>query len=204
MPMQNEKYRVTQTLLSSWLGVYKFENGYNDFLRTLNRQKTPQTKAMLDGIHFENVVNHVLIGEPIDETHKWYKPIMQIYDELCSSQQQVALFKDVNVSGYNVVLHGILDFLKAGVIYDTKFSKTYHVGKYLSSPQHPMYFALVPEAYKFQYTICDGKYIYRETYYPEQCEPIEKTISDFFKFLERQNLMDTYKAKWLMKGDYIK
>ena len=177
----------------------KLENGYDDFLKTLRREPIQQTKAMLEGIRFENCLNAVLDGAEIEPTHEWYKPIMELYPTLYGAQQQASPSKDVVIDGICFVLYGKLDFLKAGVIYDTKYSKTYRVGKYLDSPQHPFYFALVPEAREFQYKICDGMYIYTETYRPDEVEPIEKTIKHFMDFLDRQNLVKEYRDNWQSK-----
>lgn len=196
---QNDRYLITQSLLSSWLYIYKSDDGYDDFLKTLHKEPIQPTRAMLAGQRFENCLNSVLNGAEIEPTHEWYKPIMELYPVLQSAQQQVALSKQVTVEGTEFVLYGVLDFLKAGVIYDTKFSKSYHVGKYLNSPQHPMYFALVPEAYEFTYLICDGEYIYKETYRPDEVEPIERTIKYFLEFLENLNLMGIYKENWRSK-----
>lgn len=200
MNMPQRKFRITQTLLSSWIWAHKLDNGYEDFLRVLRREKTPQTKAMLDGVNFEGMVNAHLDGAPLDPKHKWAKVIGEVSEELQGSQKQVTLFRDTTVDGVSFLLHGVLDFLRAGVIYDTKFSTKYSVNKYLNSPQHPMYFALVPEAYEFKYIISDGKYVYRERYTPKDTEPIEKTISQFMKFLDRHKLVDLYCENWKTKG----
>ena len=195
----NTRYRITQSLLSSWLYVYKTDSGWTNFLDTLNRKKTPPTKAMLDGIKFENIINACLDGQQLDESIEWAKPISQLLPILSGAQKQVTVFKDIKVDGVPFVLHGVLDFLKAGIIYDTKFSKTYKVGKHLDSPQHPMYFELVPEAYEFQYLICDGAYVYKETYRPDYVEPIEVLIRQFINFLDRENLVDIYCSLWESK-----
>ena len=195
----NTRYRITQTLLNSWLYVYKTDSGWEDFLATLHRQSKPKTKAMLDGIHFENIINACLDSQALDMSLEWAESISQLVQVLDGSQKQVAIFKDFTVDGVPFVLHGILDFLKAGVIFDTKFSKTYKVDKYLESPQHPMYFELVPEAYEFQYLICDGKYVYKETYRPDEVEPIEVKIRQFMNFLDRENLVDTFCNLWKTK-----
>lgn len=190
------KYLITQSLLSSWQYALTLENGNEDFLKTLKREPIQQTKAMLDGIKFENVLNAVLNGATIDATHEWYKPIMELYGTLQGAQQQVKLSRDMEVGGVNIVLYGVLDFLKAGTVFDTKFSKTYRVGKYLTSPQHSAYLTLVPEAKAFTYLICDGEYIFSETYHPDETEPIERLISHFMEFLERQSLLPLYFEKW--------
>jgi len=197
------KLRITQSLLSAWLWTYLKDDGYEEFLTALKREKQPPTKAMLEGVRFENVVNNVLNGAPIDPKHEWLYPVLDITDELWGASQQVTLFREIDVSGVTFLLHGVLDFLKQGVIYDTKFSKTYKVGKYLKSPQTSMYFALVPEARLFEYIICDGKYVYRERYPRELLgdgiEPIEKTIDNFMSFLDRQNLLEIYTENWESK-----
>lgn len=194
------KFRITQTLLSAWLWAYKLEDGYEKFLKTLRREKEPPTKAMLDGQHFEGMVNAALDGYEIDEAHEWSAQVKACADILAGSQKQVVLFKEITVDGVRFLLHGVLDFLHCGVITDTKFSKTYKkaetASKYMDSPQHPMYFALVPEAYEFRYLICDGKYIYEERYRPEDVKPIEQTIREFMRFLERHGLIDLYAEKW--------
>lgn len=193
------KFLITQSLLSSWLWSYKLENGYEDFLKTLRREPIQQTKAMLEGIRFENCLNAVLNGAEIEPMHEWYKPIMELYPTLAGAQQQVRLSRDLTVNGVTFVCYGVLDFLKAGTVFDTKYSKTYSVGKYLDSPQAPMYLFLVPEAREFQYKICDGKYIYTETYRPDEVEPIERTIKNFMGFLDKMDLIKMYCENWRSK-----
>ena len=87
-------------------------------------------RAMLDGAAFENCLNATLDGAEIDPSHEWYKPITQLYGILAGAQQQVALSRDMTIDDLDLVLYGKLDFLLAGHIYDTKYSKTYNVGKY--------------------------------------------------------------------------
>lgn len=193
------KLLITQSLLGAWQYIYKMDSGYEGFIKTLNREPIQPNKAMLDGNRFESMVNAACKGAIIEPTHEWYNPIMALAEDLRGAQQQVSVSKDTTVNGIDFVLYGRLDFLKAGIIYDTKYSKTYEVGKYLDSPQHPMYFALVPGAYEFQYKICDGNYIYTETYRPEDTQPIENTISNFMKFLDRYNLVSLYANKWQSK-----
>lgn len=193
---RNPKIRITQSLLSSWQWVFKLDEGYEDFLRTLNREKKPPTEAMLDGIRFENVLNSVLNGEQIPPDHEWLFPITEMAEELQGSQQQVTLFRDIEVDGQPIILHGVLDYLREGHIWDCKFSKRYHLNKYLDSPQTPMYLTLVPEAFDFTYIISDGKYVYREKYPREIVPSIEPTIRLFLKFCEQYELTDKLIEKW--------
>lgn len=193
--MQN-KFRLTQSLLSAYLWTFKKEDGYEDFLSVLNREKKQPTVAMLDGIRFENVLNSVLLGEHLPEDHEWKFPITEMATELWGAQQQVTLFREINVDGVDFLIHGVLDYLRAGHIWDCKFSKRYELNKYLGSPQTAFYMYLVPEAFDMTYIISDGKYVYREKYPREIVDPIEPYIRNFMQFLDMHNLVNIYTEKW--------
>ena len=64
MSGQSNKFLLTQSLLSSWQYAIK-GGGMDEFLSTLRREKKPQSKAMLDGIRFENMVHAVSEGAEI-------------------------------------------------------------------------------------------------------------------------------------------
>ena len=196
------KLRITKSLLDAWYWSYKRDDGYEDFIRTLNREPLQPTKAMLDGTRFENVLNNVLDGVPIAPDHEWYTPIVEMAIELSGSQQQVNLYADsgITYNGTPILLHGVLDYLKAGHIYDCKYSKTYHLNKYYweDTTQTAMYLALVPEAFDFTYIISDGKYVYRERYPRDIVPPIQPTIKQFLAYLEKQNLIEIFERKWLL------
>lgn len=198
MSGQSSKFLLTQSLLSSW--QYALKGGeWDEFLSTLRREKKPQSKAMLDGIRFENVVHSVSEGAEIGPDQEWYRPVLEVCNIISGGQYQVKASRDLIVDDVHFVCYGILDFLKEGIIYDTKFSKTYKVGKYLDSPQHPMYFYLCPEVRRFEYIISDGNYVYREGYDPEDADPIEKTIRQFMSWLDKTNLVDLYCQNWRSK-----
>lgn len=193
-----QRIRLTKTLLDAWLYSFKTADGWKDFLKTLNREKIPPTKAMLDGIAFENCVNGVLDGNPIDRGHEWYKPVTQMAKYLKGSQQQVTLFREITVDGQDYLMHGVLDYLRAGVIFDCKYSKTYHLNKYLDAytSQTQVYLYLVPEARQMEYIISDGNYVYRERYPREIVAPLEPTIRNFINFCKQHELYDTLCEKW--------
>lgn len=188
--------RITQTLLSSFEWIFKKDDGYEDFLRTLNREKSPPTQAMLDGIRFENVLNSVLNGEQIPDDHEWKFPIREMSEELWGAQQQVTLFSELYVGGVTFLLHGVLDYLREGHIWDCKFSKTYHLNKYLNVPQTSMYLQLVPEAMDFTYIVSDGKYVYRERYPRSIVPPVSNFVKNFMQYLQNHDLWEIYESKW--------
>ena len=191
-----QKLRITKSLLDSWLWSFKRDNGYEDFLKTLNRESLKPTEAMLLGVQYENCLNNVLDGVPIAPDHEWYKPITEMAAELHGAQQQVTLFKETEVDGQTFLLHGVLDYLREGHIWDCKYSKHYYLNKYLGAPQCSMYLSLVPEAMDFTYIVSDGKWVYRERYPKEIVEPIEPKLRHFAQFLRRFGLWETYQEKW--------
>lgn len=198
--MRKPKFRLTQSLISAYEWTFKKEDGYEDFIAALNREKKQPTVAMLEGIRYENCLNSVLDGVEIPEDHEWYRPVTEMAEELQGAQQQVTIFRDIEVDGVSFLIHGVLDYLRAGEIWDCKFSKNYHLNKYLDSPQTAFYMYLVPEARRFTYIVSDGKWVYRERYPREIVEPIEPYIKNFMQFLERQDLVDVYCEKWRVRN----
>ena len=185
--------------MSAYEWTFKKEDGYDEFIAALKREKKPVTPAMLDGIQYENVLNSVLDGAEITPDHEWYVPITEMASELWGAQQQVTLFRDINIDGVDFLIHGVLDYLRAGHIWDCKFSKRYDLNKYLGSPQTSFYMYLVPEAFDMTYIISDGKYVYREKYPRDIVEPIEPYIRNFMNYLEKQNLVEIYVENWRVK-----
>lgn len=226
--MSMERYLMTQSLLSSWLYTFNAPEEYgeeamNDFLSTLNREPHETNEAMQNGIDFENLVTAILNGAPtavqhdkvwgkdiINEKlvpvqeHKWYTGASKVAKILKGARLQVKAMRYTAVSGTPLLLYGILDGLKAGIIYDIKFLNkgmggAELAGKYLESPQHPMYFEIVPAAYEFQYLVSDGTDLYIETYSRQETPPIDKEIDNFLNWLHVTGFEPIYKEKWLTK-----
>jgi hypothetical protein len=155
---------MTHSLLSSWLYAIK-ENPYEDatserdpyeeFLMTLRREQTPTTEAMQKGIDFENLVTDIVEGCG-DIKNRWYGAAAEVAGTIRGGVLQYKAKKEIVVSGVQFLLYGRIDALKAGVVYDIKFSSSYDVGKYFNSTQHPTYLELIPEASKFTYLVSNG------------------------------------------------
>lgn len=190
------KFLLRQSLIYAADWARKRNGGYQEFVNDLKRKNRKPNKAMLDGIQFENMVNAAARGTEIDQAHKWHLPVSEMSRIIKGAQQQVMLYRDIRVDGVNFVIRGTLDYLMAGRIYDCKMSKGYRVGQYLESPQTPFYFYLVPEAYKFTYLVSDGKYLYQESYAPDDVLTAEQVIRQFMGFLDRHNLVDIYAKYW--------
>lgn len=215
------EYMVTHSLLSAWLYTMK-ENPYEDasqeerdpfatFLLTLMREPTEQTQAMKDGIDFENLVTEIINGRydtPADDllpdeaeyerfiNSAYFKAAERVATMLKGSILQCRAYKTVRVNGLDIFLYGRLDALKAGTIYDVKYSKKYERGKYIGSTQHLTYFEVVPEAERFVYIISNGVDVWTEEYRRDETDSIIPIISDFLDWLDVVDLKSTFMTFW--------
>ena len=223
------RYKITQSLISAWNYVHNCWEGQEDaamesFLTALRGEKeelTPeQMQNIQNGFDFEKLVTDIATGafhpqyefdgmtdpDTCEETckevyPKWYRPAAEFGALLRGAQFQVRIHRPITVRGMEFEIHGVLDALKEGVIYDINFkNKSFGssdiAGDWLDSPQHPFYFYLVPEARKFLYLVSDGNDIYIEQYLPEETRKAADIISEFVDFLETAGLMDVYKTNW--------
>lgn len=198
-------YLMTHSLLSSWLYSMR-DNPYadatqedtskEDFLRVLRREPTPTTEAMQRGIDFENLVTDIVRGAEIDPEEKWGRAAKAVADIVSGGQLQYVATKAVTINGLELLLYGRLDALKAGAIYDIKFSSGYERGKFIDSTQHPMYMELVPEADFFSYLVSDGNEVWTENYRRDETPSIIPTIVDFLRWLNETGNMEIYLKYW--------
>ena len=201
------RYLMTHSLLSSWLYAMKdspFEDAtserdaFGEFLQVLRREPTPTTEAMQKGIDFEDLVTAIVRNdaEGMRRNPDWYDAAKQIAQIVGGGSLQHRARKVIAVSGMMFVIYGRLDALKAGTIYDIKFSGSYDRGEYFDSTQHPMYFDLVPEANDFVYLVSNGNEVYRERYRRDETADITVTIGSFVSWLTANGLLETYKRHW--------
>lgn len=194
--------RIRQSLIGSW--QYAVESGeptkYQEFLDALSGKEWGGNEYTAAGNAFENAVTDILAGKT---PTGWVPESAYLAAEhLRGAVLQVHLRKKITVGGIEFLLDGTLDALKAGDIFDTKYSKTYtkrypaRLNYYVNSPQHPMYFRLEPKAKKFTYLICDEDNLYREWYHPDECPPIDAYIREFMGYLETTGNMQTYINNW--------
>jgi hypothetical protein len=172
---------ITPSLLNSW--AYCVHSGVvGDFLKVLNREPTEKTEAMAKG----------------DEFEKW--AIANI-DELKGGAYQCTASKQLG----DYVLYGRVDVLKAGIVYDVKYTANYDVGKYYGNYQTPIYLEMIPEARKMVYIIGNkdvqdyeegNAYIYREEYTRDDCRPVSVILREFEQWLTVCGFMNIYKEKW--------
>lgn len=190
----NKKYLITATLLNSWLYLYKtsenyYTKSYEDFVKTLSREKIEETPAIIKGREFE------------DKAYKGEIPYMLPY--VNGSEIQVKAKRNLKVDNQDYLIYGICDLLKGGIIYDIKRVREYTRPKYNWSIQHYIYFYLFKGAYEFIYlAVDDNEYLFKEEYFEDSLNVkdfLSQIIRDFMKFLKENNLYETYITKWEAK-----
>lgn len=203
-----ERYLITQSLISAW--AYQFdcfegseEDAKASFLRTLRREPSETTEAMQNGIDFETEVYRAAVGAA-PTRYEWRYGVNAVASRLRGAQIQVKASREITVDGMTFVVYGILDALGAGVISDVKFKNKRFgsielAGSYRESPQHPLYFYIVPEAYRFDYLVSDGEDLYVETYRPNECRSAEEIIRQFIRSIKGDGLLDVYLEHWKAK-----
>lgn len=202
-------YEITKSLIEEWSYAYScYESvagdAYRKFLATLRREEEPPTEEMLNGTAFEDDV-YALCADPnalVDE--RWFDGAHKVAKEFAGAQLQVRLTRKMRVHDMDILVVGVLDGLKAGVIKDCKYSNKDFgsanlQGKYLDCSQHPAYFYLCPSAYRFDYVVSDGEDVYIESYTPGNSRPFEEIVDEFLRSLEDTGLLDTYKEYWKAK-----
>lgn len=190
---------MTHSLLSAWQWSFLKDDGMDEFMSTLRREPLPQTKAMLDGIRFENMARAHCEGAAIPIGHEWTRALEEIKRIVGYGAWQVKTSKRMSINGVDFLLYGIADVIGAGTIYDLKFTSSYRPPKYVDSTQHPMYFELLSTATRFDYIISNGEDVNTETYYRHDIEPVETTIKQFMGWLEEMDLVDCYATNWRSK-----
>jgi hypothetical protein len=188
------KYLITPSLLNSWKYVISLENEYGnleDFKKVLSREPFESNEAIELGFKFEDFM-------------------IKNYEPTKNGCYQVKLSKNITTNTGEYVLYGRLDCLKAGTIFDYKYTGSYDVGKFYGSYQTLIYFELCEEANEFEYLICnnykEGKMLqelnlYKESYSRDSVKDIDikQEIDNFMSWLKTNELYDLYCEKWESK-----
>lgn len=200
------RYLITKSLISSWQYIFDCAEGYeddayNDFLSALRREERETPEAAQNGIAFENAVYRSAAGKPYGSFPAWEQGIQKVASIIRGATVQVRVQREITVDGTEYLVYGILDALKAGIIYDVKFKNRSFsgldlAGNYLESPQHPAYLYMVPEAREFQYLVSDGEDLYVEKYTREDTRFIGDIIGEFIRSITGMGLLDEYHKYW--------
>ena len=208
---------ITASLLSSWLWYLNAdEPNLEEFKTVLRRERTPDNPAMQAGRAFEVRVRRASDGYEPNERDKedlyatcpkgeqlsdeYVQCVNEIAEIVSGGVWQFSASKNITIAGTDFILYGRLDVLKGAWVYDTKFTRTFDIGKYFNAPQTKMYIALVPETVGMKYLACDGNCWSEDSYRREDIQPIENDVRDFWNWLqERHELLNLYVSNWESK-----
>lgn len=190
---------VTATLINSWLYYLKSREEYEQqakegFFNCLNKVKTEPTEAMQRGIDFENAVHSCDVLNTICEDDD---TVNEITDYIKGGLWQETVTKHMDIDGLNVLIYGKADVIKMDTIYDIKRVSTYDIGKYTHSSQH-LFYLYCTGLPVFKYLVSDGNNVFVETYTAGEGTPklVKSVITEFFNWLKRAELFDTYLENW--------
>ncbi|MGN1118304.1 MAG: hypothetical protein ACI4RU_06800 [Acutalibacteraceae bacterium] len=202
-------YLLTQSLISSWKYIFDCfegyeEDAYESFLKTLRREPSEPNEAMQNGIDFENEVYKASAGILREPHRKWENGIQRVATLIKGSSVQVKCQREFELDGETYLCYGIMDALKAGHIYDVKFSNKSLTsvdcpGKYFDVPQTSAYLFCVPEALDFSYLLSDGEDVYIEKYTPDMVRPFPEIAKEFLNSIEKMGLIEIYREHWKAK-----
>lgn len=203
--------KITQSLIGSWDRVFSCydeqrEEYFAEFTDALRRVRKPDTDAQAEGKIFENVVQALAQGRDVDIPKGMDKGARAVADIVRGGCFQVRMQRELTIGGERYLLEGIADVMKAGTIYDIKkkvkkfsSSSVYVAGTWLSSPQHPAYFFLEPNARELIYLCSDGEDLYTERYLPREVVPFPIIAAEFIGSLKALDLYEEYKKYWTIK-----
>ena len=190
---------ITATLINSWLFYIKSREEYEqqakqDFFNCLNKVKTEPTEAMQRGIDFENKIR---LCDEQDLYSRTDNTVNEITDYIKGGLWQETVTKHMDIDGLNVLIYGKADVIKMDTIYDIKRVSTYDIGKYTHSSQH-LFYLYCTGLPVFKYLVSDGNNVFVETYTAGEGTPklVKSVITEFFNWLKRAELFDTYLENW--------
>jgi hypothetical protein len=185
--------RLSPTFLDSFRYYREAKDEYadkarRDLIDRLNGVSVT-SEAMRKGIDFEQAVCDYCDGKKITVGRGAKPALLQSIDEIAGYVN--GALRQVHVSAHiatDIVIHGYIDFLKGGTIYDVKTTHQYEFPKYLHKCQHLAYMAaLRPHGIAtFKYLITDFSSVYVEEYRwsDSMLGDLKGRAMDFLSYLE--------------------
>ncbi len=200
------RYLLTPSLLSSWrwyLDHAEDQRTQEEIRKTFARMKVPPSKAAQAGIDFERdvyVYLHDKFSGDVDDEYR--ACVREVVEEIRGGSYQVKAQRELIFPGRTFLCYGRIDALKADTIYDIKFTGSpYEIGKYQDSPQHRLYFYIIPDVPRFVYLTSDGEHVWQESYNREDCQDIRADAADFDNWLTVfPELRELYNDNWQAYG----
>ena len=180
--MHTPEFKITPTLLNSFLylqGIKKDElkkEEEKNFIKKLNKERTPSNIAMDRGNEFESLIEdrtkdiqrEDLIIKHLKEIDR--DKLLNNIDELAEivkggewqAKVEKPLVSDKDKTSY--LVYGKTDVLKSNIIYDIKYTQKKRANKFSTSTQHRIYLYCT-NINQFSYLVSDGNEWWREDFY---------------------------------------
>lgn len=204
------KYLITASLINSF-AYYQNDEwrppevSRADFLKTLSRERFTPNEAMQKGIDFEAKIEGYcsLVKSGCEHAEQLTddKIVSDIGNIVSGGLWQESCKKDMSFNGFDIILYGRCDVIKADTIYDIKYTGKYETGKFQDSIQHLIYLYCL-DLPKFSYLVSNGKDWWKEDYSNGSNveDNIRSKVSDFFEYLKSDiEAKRLFHSKWQSK-----
>lgn len=168
------QYRFYATLLDAfaWYQQSESDNAEQEFIDKINRVPVTDEKAlerMNKGTSMNNIIDTILSSGVAYTGNEFSKDVVdEISQYLHGSVAQYRTETMIRANGCDVLLYGVLDYLKENRCIDLKTTSTYDLGKYKDSMQRHLYpvslFNEGATVEAFEFVVTDFKGVFKESY----------------------------------------
>jgi len=194
---------VTPSLHAAW--QWFMQSDADDiaiFLETLNRVERAPSEAVLAGRQFENDVFTYCDGRYEARGGKqslYDECVAEAAEQVRGGLRQERLYREARIGGFDVLLYGRADVIRRGRIYNLKKSRSYEIGKYTGSIQHPLYM-WAAGIDSFRYIVSDGRSLWFEDYHlddPMREQMVGEVAAMLTSIFGSPVLREPYVAHWV-------
>jgi len=180
------RYLITPTLLNSWSYYLNSEEPDDaSILATIRKAKMDPTPAMEQGNKFEADVFAWVDGYRCELMNDYWACVEEIAAKVTGGVRQLRVSKEIVVDGQAYLLYGKVDHVAGPRGSDLKWTGNYEFPKFKDTAQHPVYLECLPNVPMFQYLISDGRRVYEERYFRQECPPAAQLVRDMIGHLRQ-------------------
>lgn len=200
--MSQPKYRFYATLLDSfyWFLNSESETAEQEFIDKINRVPITDEKAlerMNKGTELNNLVDMLLVDKSIVQEQFKSEVVDELLNYLDSSVAQHRTETIIRCNGVDVLVYGVVDYIKENKCIDLKTTTAYDLGKYKDSLQRHLYpVSLFNEGVlidEFEFLVTDFNSVFKEPYKVDLVESnaiLSTYCSELIDFIEsKQHLI---------------
>lgn len=180
--MPKPKYKFYATLLDafSWYQVSESENAEQEFIDKINRVPVTDEDAlerMNKGTALNNLIDSIVMCgydkiypevTTFDGIEFKTDVVTECAEYLAGASAQHRTETTIICNGSEVLLYGVVDYIKLNRAIDLKSTSTYDLGKYKNSMQRHLYpLSLCNEGImvdEFEFVVTDFKSVFKEPY----------------------------------------